>query len=256
MRSTQLIAATSLLTLSAGAALAAPEIGDTRVVQYLCGQTSHFRVTDGAGGFTPVVLSSSFVLTAVLEYGGPAPQASRKGYQYYKALSDMTSAGMQTNPLYQGNGNAGQSPLFDGRFAIVRPLETPAASSATDAGFYVGWSDATGHFDLWDGMPMRVQYLDDQGALVGSYVAEGLTLTGSLAGATFAVGEVQTFSFSAGTGPLKWMAPESLGRRGIPGGEPELYLESITLTMEVIPAPGAALLPGLGLLVLGRRRRR
>ena len=35
---------------------------------------------------------------------------SKKGYDYYKAQSDLTAAGLQSNPAYQDNSNTGQMP--------------------------------------------------------------------------------------------------------------------------------------------------
>lgn len=258
MSTTRVFAAMSVLSLTSFAAVASPQIGEKRTVQYLCGQTTHFRMDDGAGGTVPFVSSSSFILDVEFEYGGPVQMGSRKGYEYYKAKSDMASAGVHNNPLFQDNGNSGENPLFGSPEMSVRPIDNPPVAEGRAPGFYVGWSDATGHFDLWDGMDMRVQFFDAAGVLSASYVAEGgLTLVSDRIGSSFAMGEEQTFSFKTGgdVGPLKWMAPESI-RRGTPPSLPGLWLEEITFTTVVIPTPGAGVLAGAALVMAGRRRRK
>jgi hypothetical protein len=258
MSTAQVFVASGVLGLSCFAAVASPQIGEKRTVQYLCGQTSHFRMDDGAGGTVPFVSSSSFIVDVEFEYGGPVQFGRRKGYEYYKARSDMNAAGAHNNPLFQGNGNSGENPLFGSPTMVVRPVDNPLIAEGREPGFYVGWSDATGHFDLWDGMVMRVQFFDAAGVMSASYVAEdGLTMVSDRIGSSFALGEEQTFSFKTGgaVGPVKWMAPESIRRGSTDPALPGLWLEEITFTTVVIPTPGVGVLAGAGLVMAGRRRR-
>lgn len=246
---------TVLALICSAGSLAYGGPGD-RTVQLLCGQTSHFRVGDGSGGLVPFVSTSSFLLDVTFTDAGPAAKPSRKGYQYYKAQSDLASSAAHNNPLYQGSGTSGENPLIRSRTIIVRPINDPP-SFATESGFYSGWSDATGHYDLWDGMPLRVQFFDDAGVVSASFVAEGeIELTGEVPGSNFLPGDQQTFTFKTGTGPLKWMAPEAIRRDPASPPLPELWLEEITFTTTVVPAPGAGVAAALGLLAACGRRRR
>jgi hypothetical protein len=261
MRKSPALVALSALTLAleTGSAMASPQVGDTFTRQFACSSTSHFRVSDGAGGYTPFSVSNSFLLTVVFTYQGTNTTGRRRGYDYYQAQSQMNSAGLSTNPLFQGSNSNTDNPLFRSSAVIVRPVNDPPLLNGRAGGLYIPvWSDASGHFDLWDGMDLRVRFQDALGNPTAEYVSEGgLTLTGDRTGGGLDPSGSIMFSFKAGGDvPIKWMAPESLGR--LPGDPPlpELWLDEVTLTTEVVPTPGATALLGTGLLLAGRRRRR
>lgn len=70
--------------------------------------------------------------TVVPAPSGEAPAAkSRKGYDYYKAQSDMGAAAAPGNPLHEDQGGGGHNPLHEGKEAAPRapgaaPTDAPA----------------------------------------------------------------------------------------------------------------------------------
>ncbi len=70
--------------------------------------------------------------TAVPAPSGEAPAAkSRKGYDYYKAHSDIGAAAAPGNPLHEDQGGGGHNPLHEGKAAApgtpdAAPADAPA----------------------------------------------------------------------------------------------------------------------------------
>lgn len=242
---------TVLMTAAlAGLALAARAHARLAESQYLCGQTAHFFFDDGSGVLQPAVVTSAFLLNVQFTPNGPS--ISRRGYDYYKAQSDMSAAALQNNPYFNDNANAGEMP--SARSIRVLPINDPPVALNREAGLFVPFDNGLPPFDLWGGMDMRVQFFDAQNELAFSFVAEGgLTLTGEGPGQAFDVGSTNTYSYKSGTGPLKWMAPESI-RRGAPPTA-GLWLSEISVTMTLVPTPSASMLLGVGTMVAMRRRR-
>lgn len=211
-------------------------------------QTSVLHIT-GPGG-EDVAFTVSTPVNSVVEL---LPQAtSRRGYLYYQAKSDLNAAGLHNNPLYNGSGPSGNNPLAGARYIYVRPInDPPVVGDGPD--LYVA-SDDFGQPDLWENAGWKVQFVNDAGAVLFSYVAEGgLDLASSSAQVALSPGVTSTFAYSSGTGPLKWMAPEAIRR----GNVPSLWLESATLSLTVVSVPGAMPIGLAGLAgVLAARRRR
>lgn len=242
----------TLLTTAAlaGLALAAPTHARLADSQYLCGQTAHFFFDDGSGVLQPGVITSTFELNVQFTPNGAS--ISRRGYDYYKAQSDLNAAALQNNPYFKDNATAGEMP--SARTIRVLPINDPPVLLNREAGLFVPVDNGLPPFDLWGGMDMRVQFFDAQDQLAFSFLAEGgLTLTGEGPGQAFDLGLTNTYSYKSGVGPLKWMAPESI-RRGAPSTA-GLWLSEITVTMTLVPTPSASILLGAGAMVAMRRRR-
>ncbi len=217
--------------------------------QYLCSQTAHFLFDDGSGVFQPAVVTSTFQLNVQFTPNGAS--FSRRGYDYYKAKSDLNAAALQNNPYFKENANAGEMPSAS--TMRVLPINDPPVTLNREAGLFVPVQNGLPPFDLWGGMDMRVQFFDAQDQLAFSFVAEGgLTLIGEGPGQAFDVGSTNTYSYKSGVGPLKWMAPEAIRRVPNTGG---LWLSEITVTMTLVPTPSASILLGAGTMVAMRRRR-
>lgn len=238
----------SVAALAAGlvtAHSAIAQIGPPRNELFVGGQTSSFFYDNGTGVQQPGTVTTSFTLNTVIQLW-----ASRRGYDYYKAQSDFSSANTQNNPYFNDNVNAGEIPNF--RYIAINPIAA-APQSIDDAGLYVG--DGTAALpDLWDGMSLRVDFLNDAFQVGLSYAAEGrITLTGSTSGKALQQGVANTYTFSTLGGPLRAMTPVSSGGGSPPVGS--FYLQDISFTTTLVPAPGAAALLGLGGLLATRRRR-
>lgn len=219
-------------------------IAEGRDGRYVCGHTTHFLFDDGSGTLQPVTVSSSFTLDLAFTRFATA----RRGYDYYKALSDMNAAGLQNNPYFQGNANQGEMPALP--HVVVRPIAA-APQQITDAGLYVG-NDAAGESDQWDGMSFRVDFLNDALEVMQSYVAEGrVTLQSSSSGTAFLPGVTNTYSFSTVGGPARPL----IALPGSVGTPAALYLQDVTFTTTYVPAPGVVALLGVGGVMAARRRR-
>jgi hypothetical protein len=221
------------------------QIGPPRNEQFVGGQTSSFLYDNGTGVQQPATVTTSFTLNTVIQLW-----ASRRGYEYYRAQSDFSSANTQNNPYFNDNVNAGEIPSF--RYIAINPIAA-APQGIDDAGLYVG--DGTAALpDLWDGMSLRVDFLNDAFQIGLSYAAEGrVTLTSSTSGTALQPGVANTFTFSTLGGPLRAMTPVFVGGGSPPVGS--FYLQDISFTTTLVPAPGAAALLGLGGLMATRRRR-
>lgn len=219
----------------------------TRVDELLCVQTSNFVYDNGAGVQRPATITSSFPVQTSLSF-----QGRRRGYVYYQSGSILTSAGAQNNPYFNNSGNPGEMPLDGFRFVVVNPIAN-ASPGVDDAGLYVG--DGSAAFpDLWEGMQFRIDFLNDAMQVGLSYVAEGrIILTSSTSGTALLPDVTNTYTFSTLGGPLRLMTPTVFGGGSPPVGS--LYLQDITFTTTIVPAPGTAVLLGLAGLAAARRRR-
>lgn len=211
---------------------------------YLCGQTTHFLFDDGSGTLQPGTVTSTFTLDSTFTQFA----TSRRGYDYYKAQSDMSAAGTQNNPYFAGNDLSGE--MVGLAHVVINPIAA-APQELADAGLYVG-NDATGELDQWDGMRFRVDFLNEALEVMQSYVAEGrITLLGSSSGTAFLPGVTNTYSFSTIGGPARPLIalPSSIGPPAA------LYLQDINFTTTYVPAPGAMAFLAVGGLIATRRRR-
>lgn len=241
---TNLARSLAIVCTAAACSMTAPLLAEGRDGNYICGQTTHFLYDNGSGTLQPGTVTSTFTLDSTFTQFA----TSRRGYDYYKAQSDMSAAGMHTNPYFQDNANQGEMP--DLPHMVVRPI-APANQQITDAGLYVG-NDATGELDQWDGMSFRVDFLNEALEVMQSYVAEGrITLLGASSGTAFLPGVTNTYSFSTIGGPARPLIalPSSIGAPAA------LYLQDITFTTTYVPAPGAMALLAVGGLIATRRRR-
>lgn len=220
---------------------------DGRNGNYLCGQTSHFLFDDGSGTLQPGTVTSAFTLDMTFTQFA----TTRRGYDYYKARSDMNAAGLHSNPYYVNSGLSGE--MVGLAHVVINPIAA-APQELADAGLYVGNDEvgATGELDQWDAMSFRVDFLNDALEVMQSYVAEGrITLLGSSSGTAFLPGVTNTYSFSTIGGPARPL----IALPGSTGTPAALYLQDITFTTTYVPAPGAIALLGLGGLLATRRRR-
>lgn len=238
----------TLTVLAAGlftAHTAIAQIGPPRNERFICGQTSHLFYDNGNGVQQPATVTTSFSLSTAIQLW-----ASRRGYDYYKAQSDMSQSSTNTNPYFSNNGLAGDLPSF--RYIVINPIAA-APQSIDDAGLYLG--DGTARLpDLWDGMSLRVDFLNDELQVGLSYVAEGrITLMSSTSGTALHPGVTNTYSFSTLGGPLRLMTPETRGGSSPPSGS--LYLQDISFTTTLVPTPSTAALLGAGAFMASRRRR-
>lgn len=234
------------VALSSAAAVAQPTFvpGTVRNEQFVGTMTTNFLFDSGTGVLRPGSVSTPVTLQALL-----TAWASRRGYDYYKAQSDLGSTGAQNNPYFQSNLNEGTMP---GSPRMTFPSLVVVPDGIADEGLHVG-NDATAQPDQWRNLRLRVDFLSDALQLNQSFVTQGLfTLTSSSSGTALLPGVANTFTFSTAGGLPMPMTPLAGG--GGAGGS--LYLESMTFTMTLVPSPGAAALLGLGGLAVTRRRRR
>ncbi len=228
----------------AACSLTTPLLAEGRNGNYICGQTTHFLYDDGSGALQPGTVSSSFTLETTF-----TPFATtRRGYDAWKAHSDMGSTGRQNNPFFAHNGLLGD--IVGLAHVIINPI-ADAPLELADAGLYVG-NDATGQLDQWDGMRFRVDFLNDALEVTQSYIAEGrITMVGSSSGTAFLPGVTNTYSFSTIGGPARPL----IQLPGSVGAPAALYLQDVTFTTTLVPAPGALALLGVGGLMAASRRR-
>lgn len=228
----------------AACSLTTPLLAEGRNGDYLCGQTTHFLYDNGSGELQPGTVTSTFTLDSTFTQFA----TSRRGYDYYKAQSDMSAANTNTNPYFQNNELAGE--MVGLAHVVINPIAA-APQELADAGLYVG-NDATGELDQWDGMSFRVDFLNDAIEVMQSNIAEGrITLMGSSSGTAFLPGVTNTYSFSTIGGPARPL----IALPGSTGTPAALYLQDITFTTTYVPAPGALALLGVGGLIATRRRR-
>ncbi len=228
----------------AACSLTTPLLAEGRNGNYICGQTTHFLYDDGSGALRPGTVTSSFTLESTLT----SFATSRRGYDAWKAHSDMNAASMQSNPYFADNGLSGD--MVGLANVVINPI-ADAPQELADAGLYVG-NDATGQFDLWDGMRFRVDFLNDALEVMQSYIAEGrITMVGSSSGTALLPGVTNTYTFSTIGGPARPL----IQLPGSVGAPAALYLQDVTFTTTLVPAPGALALLGVGGLIATRRRR-
>ena len=233
------------VALSSAAAIAQPTFvpGTVRNEQFVGTMTTNFLFDSGTGVLQPGSVSTTFTMQALL-----TAWASRRGYDYYKAQSDLNAAGLHQNPYFQENLNDGTMPDSS---RITFPSLVVVPDGIADEGLHVG-NDATGQPDQWRNLRLRVDFLSDALQLNQSFVTQDLfTLTSSSSGTALLPGVTNTFAFSTAGGLPMLMTPLAGG--GGAGGL--LYLESMTFTMTLVPSPGAAVILGLGGLMATRRRR-
>lgn len=247
------VGAVAGVLMAAGPVLASLSVGDKRTEQMLCGETSHFRVSDGAGGFVPMVTSSSFESEVTLTYLGK----TSKGLQHWGDRAERSSGGgVKNNPLYHGGSPGGSNPLSSSRFIQVRPINDPPVGDSSLALFVVDTSDpaSDGLSDVWANTFVRVQFLDEKLVVQASYISEGpLDLVGDERGSALSPGD-HYFSHPRGPRPTSArMVAEGPGRGS--ASLPEIWLDEMTFSTSIIPGPGVGVLAGAGLVMAGRRRR-
>jgi hypothetical protein len=245
--------AVSTVLLAGSVASAAPQLGDTRSDQFLCGQTSHFRVDMGDGTSMPFSVSSAFTLDTTLEYAGGRDKPPKNDVYVWKVKSRSTMGGVMNNPLYQGSSTGGANPLFDASSIWVNPINDPPLADG-NAELLVelpGTGEPEG--DRWSNTRLRVQFLDAKGNVLASYISEGvLDLIGDESGSALLAGD-RFFNYPKGPRPARAMIAESSPRGA--DAMPSLYLDSIVFSTNLVPTPGAGALIGLAGVAALRRRR-
>jgi hypothetical protein len=233
------------VVLSSAAAIAQPTFvpGTVSNEQFVGTMTTNFLFDSGTGVLRPGSVSTPVTMQVLL-----TAWSSRRGYDYYKARSDLNAAGLPLNPYFQQNSLDGDRP---GSRSIRFPSLVVVPDGIADEGLHVG-NDATAQPDQWRNLRLRVDFLGDALQLNQSFVTQDLfTLTSSSSGTALLSGVTNTFAFSTAGGLPMPMTPLAGG--GGAGGS--LYLESMTFTMTLVPSPGAAVILGLGGLMASRRRR-
>lgn len=244
--------AVSMVMLAGSVASAAPQLGDTQSDQFLCGQTSHFRVDMGDGTSVPFSVSSAFTLDTTLEYAGVRGNRPKSDVYVWKVKSRGLMGGAQSNPLYE-EGTSAANPLFEASSIWVNPINDPPLADG-NAELLVelpGTGEPEG--DRWSNTRLRVQFLDAKGNVLASYISEGvLDLIGDESGSALLAGD-RFFNYPKGPRPARAMIAESSPRGA--DALPSLYLDSIVFSTNLVPTPGAGALIGLAGVAALRRRR-
>ncbi|MEP6724275.1 MAG: hypothetical protein ABJC98_00590, partial [Bacteroidota bacterium] len=122
---------------------------------------------------------------------------SKKGYDYYKAKEEDADEAVVSNPLYEQSGTSGVNPLFEQSAAKgENPLYEPSGSQGTNPMYEA---------------KTNLRITGSNGKEHAIFIPENIIVK---PGANDAIAPYTTYE----VGPVKWMAPESLGgneRKGI-----------------------------------------